>query len=251
MSRLRTKNISIIKIFINTLGIDNVIIRLMLEIQANKKKVDKNEKVNKEKKKESDNNKRYLSEKKVFVLGVINYNNLLRPDFLLKHILEEISLFSVSTVILLLQGLRTKDLCLFEHCLNVDDKRTIYNTCRQLPVLDVIRLLKVLLKKIRIKAIRNWEPLKWIRAIIIHHTSYLIVVPGAQLQMKNLYSTIENRLHIYRPLLTLIGRLDFIISQIQISNEIVKISNEEKNKVSCTLYEETSCYNSKIETEFE
>lgn len=55
----------------------------------------------------------------------------------------------------------------------------------------------------------------WIKEILTRHTTVLLRTPTLAKSLTNLYSTIENRVGIFRKLTKLSGRLDLLLSQLE------------------------------------
>lgn len=118
-----------------------------------------------------------------------------------------------SLVVLLTQALRSNDRALLERCIATSNDRIITNTVRRLLPIDAAAFLRAAVERLQSKPSRGAQLATWIRAVLLHHTAYLMAAPGVQPSLAGLYQTIEARLQMHRNLLSLSGRLDLLLSQ--------------------------------------
>jgi U3 small nucleolar RNA-associated protein 5 len=118
-----------------------------------------------------------------------------------------------SLAVLLTQALRSGDRALLERCLGVGDARVVGNTVRRLLPADAAAFLRAAVERLQSKPARGQQLSAWIRAVLVHHTAYLMASPGVQAVLTSLYQTIEARLAMQRTLLSLSGRLDLLMVQ--------------------------------------
>jgi U3 small nucleolar RNA-associated protein 5 len=115
--------------------------------------------------------------------------------------------------VLLTQALRSGDRALLERCVGVSDTRVVNNTVRRLLPADAAAFLRAAVERLQSKPARGGQLAAWIRAVLVHHTAYLMASPGVQAVLTSLYQTIESRLAMQRTLLSLSGRLDLLMVQ--------------------------------------
>eukprot|EP00007_Cunea_sp_BSH-02190019_P005796 CAMPEP_0174240642 /NCGR_PEP_ID=MMETSP0417-20130205/19799_1 /TAXON_ID=242541 /ORGANISM="Mayorella sp, Strain BSH-02190019" /LENGTH=675 /DNA_ID=CAMNT_0015319763 /DNA_START=65 /DNA_END=2089 /DNA_ORIENTATION=- len=119
----------------------------------------------------------------------------------------------------LIQALNTKDQERIDSCLAVTDAHIISETVDRLPTSFVLPFLTVVVDKFRAKPNRGPVLACWIRQILIRHTAYLMTVPHLSSSLSGLYQSIDQRLGSFKKLMQLSGRLDLIMSQINIKNQ--------------------------------
>ncbi|EFJ36438.1 hypothetical protein SELMODRAFT_404454 [Selaginella moellendorffii] len=113
---------------------------------------------------------------------------------------------SDSLEVLFTQAMRSDDKSLIEQCLCVSDTKVITNTVRSLSPKDACTLLRLAISRLE-----------------------------ESLRETNMFQVVESRLHIFRPLLALSGRLDLIVAKIK-ANETSK--SVEQAEVATAVYEE-------------
>ncbi|KIY93949.1 hypothetical protein MNEG_14012 [Monoraphidium neglectum] len=118
-----------------------------------------------------------------------------------------------SLAVLLQQALRSGDRGLLERCLGLSDARVVRNSVRRLLPMDAAALLRACVERLQSRPVRGQQLAGWIRAVLLHHTAYLMAAPGVQPVLTSLYQTIEARLAMQRTLLSLSGRLDLLLAQ--------------------------------------
>lgn len=113
------------------------------------------------------------------------------------------------------QALQTKDNAMLEYCLRTHDAKIINNTIKRVSSVKVLQLLDVLVIKFEKSPARCSRLCPWIRAILLHHTAYLMTQPDLVQNLSALYQILENRLKVHDQLQKLAGRLSLVIGQIQ------------------------------------
>jgi hypothetical protein len=150
-----------------------------------------------------------------------------------------------SNLILMLEkAIKSDDHKLLEHCLGVRRERVILNTCRKLHAKDAITLLILIVKKISNRHYSEENLLVWLRAVIVYHAGSIMANLYARKQMMILSKEIEEKTSNYQNLLTLYGRLDFLITHF-CSEKIDQV----KVWGPIVSYEEPYSSDEKIETE--
>ncbi|KAG0584808.1 hypothetical protein M758_3G237500 [Ceratodon purpureus] len=120
-----------------------------------------------------------------------------------------------SLQVLLSQALKAEDNALLEQCLNVGDEKVILNTIRRLRPFEAAKFLTVAVSKMEGRPQRALGLVPWVRAVLLQHASFIMTNLTMQPVLTSLYQIIETRLSVFRPLLSLSGRLDLIMAQIQ------------------------------------
>eukprot|EP00249_Psilotum_nudum_P020003 c27515_g1_i1 orf=278-2332(+) len=119
-----------------------------------------------------------------------------------------------SLQLLLTQALLADDNLLLEQCLSVSDEKVIENTVRRLRSIEAGKFLQVSVFKMEARPKRSLMLIPWIRAVLLYHATYIMSNPSMQSILRSLYQVIDARLSVFRPLLSLSGRLDLIVAQI-------------------------------------
>ncbi|KAG0261968.1 WD repeat-containing protein 43 [Actinomortierella ambigua] len=120
---------------------------------------------------------------------------------------------------MLIQALHSNDLQLLEACLTFNNVEVIRNTVRRLPTTYVIPFLTQVIHKFQQKPNRGEALLEWIKAVLLIHTAYLMTVPDLIKKLSNFYQTLDSRVSVYSRLLNLQGRLDLVMSQIEMRQQ--------------------------------
>jgi U3 small nucleolar RNA-associated protein 5 len=92
-----------------------------------------------------------------------------------------------SLAVLLQQALRSGDKALLERCLGLSDARVVRNSVRRLLPMDAAALLRACVERLQSRPVRGQQLAGWIRAVLLHHTAYLMAAPGVQPVMTSLY----------------------------------------------------------------
>ncbi|XP_069117175.1 WD repeat-containing protein 43-like [Argopecten irradians] len=114
---------------------------------------------------------------------------------------------------LLTQGLQSKDSKIISSVLNQNDT-IIENTVRRLPVQSIIPLVQHLTVQMQGRAAGSHKMVKWIKNILVVHTSYLMTFPEVVEIFSSLYQMMDARTAAFSRLSKLQGKLDLILSQI-------------------------------------
>lgn len=87
---------------------------------------------------------------------------------------------ATSVTVLLSQALRSDDHQLLEKCFAMSNERVVKSTVQQLPPQDAARLLQVAVQRLQSSPRRGKQIATWLRALLLHHTAYLMSAPGEQ-----------------------------------------------------------------------
>jgi U3 small nucleolar RNA-associated protein 5 len=123
---------------------------------------------------------------------------------------------------MLAQAVHTGDDKMLEQCIAIGASRTnrslksntIRNTVARLAPTHVVPLVSRLINKLQGNPNRGLELIPWIRECLRQHTTHLLTTPNLASQLSTLYKIVEQRLMPRKKLLSLQGRLDLILSQV-------------------------------------
>ncbi|WAR61529.1 hypothetical protein PtB15_12B217 [Puccinia triticina] len=130
------------------------------------------------------------------------------------------------------QALKSNDTKLLETCFlqqSKNNKNLISNTIQRLPK----KLLHTLIEQITIclnrkkrgygdgltvATVRRTKTLvEWVRQILLIHMSYLLTIPTLVTQLTTLHASLQKRLKLHTKLLSLDGRLELVLNQIEMN----------------------------------
>lgn len=77
-----------------------------------------------------------------------------------------------------------------------------------------IPLIETLVRKLERRPNRAPTVCPWVRAVLVHHTAYLVSVPSLHSKLAGLHQLATRRVAILPRLMGLAGRLDLVLSQI-------------------------------------
>ncbi|KXZ42694.1 hypothetical protein GPECTOR_124g494 [Gonium pectorale] len=116
-----------------------------------------------------------------------------------------------SLSVLLTQAIRSNDRALLERVLATSSPAVIANTVARIVPLDAALFLKAAVDRLVSKPNRAVQLVPWIRALLHHHTAYLMSAPGVQPALTSLFQAIDARVKLHDPLLRLYGRLGLVL----------------------------------------
>ncbi|KIP01713.1 hypothetical protein PHLGIDRAFT_112841 [Phlebiopsis gigantea 11061_1 CR5-6] len=129
----------------------------------------------------------------------------------------------------LIQALHSSDSGLLETCLAHSNASLIQNTVKRLPPQLAVPLVVACVERLgRGKAVgrgkgggagagaqRGTGLVRWVRAVLVVHGAHLLTMPDLVARLSGLHATLTSRLALQESLLSLSGRLDLVISQIE------------------------------------
>ncbi|KIK30563.1 hypothetical protein PISMIDRAFT_87254 [Pisolithus microcarpus 441] len=129
----------------------------------------------------------------------------------------------------LIQALHSSDSRLLETCLNHSDTSLIRNTVRRLPPQLCLPLLLACVERLArgaraanmkgggggASSQRAMMLITWIKTTLTVHSSHLITMPDLVARLAGLHATLTSRLALQDSLLSLNGKLDMVLSQIE------------------------------------
>jgi len=137
----------------------------------------------------------------------------------------------------LVQALHSSDTRLLETCLQNSDPKVIRSTVRRLPNQLVLPLVESLVERLSRKrqgfgmgtggvdASRGFTLVDWLRHVLTIHLAYLVTVPALVSRLASLHSTLDSRTTYHSQLLALNGRLDLVVSQIDVRSNSLATSS--------------------------
>ncbi|KAG7401496.1 Hsp90 cochaperone shq1 [Phytophthora boehmeriae] len=112
------------------------------------------------------------------------------------------------------QALQARDNALLEYCLRTRDAKIVARTVARVPASRVLTLLEVVVRKLERAPARCARLCPWLRAVLLHHTAYLVAQPDLVSSLSGLYQLLETRLQVHGQLQKLAGRLSLVLGQI-------------------------------------
>jgi len=130
----------------------------------------------------------------------------------------------------LTQALHSSDARLLETCLAHSDQTIIRNTVQRLPPQLAVPLVTACVERLGrghrganlkgggggASAQRGSALIRWVKAVLVVHTAHLMNIPDLVARLSGLHATLSSRLLLQDRLLTLNGRLDLVLSQIDL-----------------------------------
>lgn len=137
---------------------------------------------------------------------------------------------------LLIQGLHSRDEKILDRVFSCGEGTTVLKTVQRLPIEAVMPLLKELHQRLHEKWKMNPLLLKWLRAILSSHMSYLTTCSDLNSLLSPLYQIMDARVGLFQKITHLKGRMDFIMSQV----ESQKASNFASTESAVLTYQDDS-----------
>ncbi|KAF8665080.1 hypothetical protein AX16_000548 [Volvariella volvacea WC 439] len=134
----------------------------------------------------------------------------------------------------LIQALHSSDSRLVETCLSHSDPTLIRNTVRRLPPQLAVPLINACVERLGrgkragsgkgggagSSAQRGMGLITWVRTVLAVHSGHLMTIPDLVARLSGLHSTLTARLALHESLLTLSGKLDMVLSQIEMRSSV-------------------------------
>ncbi|PIL30894.1 hypothetical protein GSI_07063 [Ganoderma sinense ZZ0214-1] len=129
----------------------------------------------------------------------------------------------------LIQALHSSDTRLLETCLAHSDTTLIRNTVRRLPPQLAVPLVTACVERLGrgargntlkgggggASSQRGTALINWVKAVLTTHSGHLMTMPDLVARLSGLHATLTQRLTLQESLLSLSGRLDMVMSQIE------------------------------------
>ncbi|OWZ20940.1 hypothetical protein PHMEG_0004584 [Phytophthora megakarya] len=116
------------------------------------------------------------------------------------------------------QALQARDNALLEYCLRTRDVKVVGRTVARVSASRVLALLEVIVRKLERSPNRFARLCPWLRAVLLHHTAYLVAQPDLVPSLSALYQLLETRLQVHEQMQKLSGRLALVLGQIHVNN---------------------------------
>lgn len=124
------------------------------------------------------------------------------------------SLQTDNFAVLLVQGLESNDPDILNKVLQTRNEVVIKKTVARLPLPTVLPLVNELTKRLQGHPYSAILMVRWLKAVLMHHTSYLSSLPDLVTQLGVLYHMIESRVKMFHKLSKLHGKLYLLITQV-------------------------------------
>ncbi|KAK0500631.1 WD40-repeat-containing domain protein [Armillaria luteobubalina] len=144
----------------------------------------------------------------------------------------------------LLQALHSSDSKLMETCLAHSDPVLIRNTVKALPPQLAVPLLTACMERLGrgagannmkgggggASSQRGTTLIAWVKTVLVVHSGHLMTMPDLVARLSGLHATLTARIALQESLLSLSGRLDMVLSQIEMRSSAAPASLVPKKK---------------------
>ncbi|XP_067469840.1 WD repeat-containing protein 43 isoform X1 [Thunnus thynnus] len=148
------------------------------------------------------------------------------------------SLQTDNFAVLLVQGLESNDANILNKVFQTRKEMVIKKTVARLPLPAVLPLVEEITKRLQGHPFTAVLMVRWLKAVLMHHTSYLASLPDLVTQLGVLYHMIESRVKMFHKLTKLHGKLYLLMTQVATSdssNTVTDVDHAAK-----LVYEEES-----------
>ncbi|XP_054470040.1 WD repeat-containing protein 43 [Anoplopoma fimbria] len=148
------------------------------------------------------------------------------------------SLQTDNFAVLLVQGLESSDANILNKVFQTRKDMVIKKTVARLPLPAVLPLVEEITKRLQGHPFTAVLMVRWLKAVLMHHTSYLASLPDLVTQLGVLYHMIESRVKMFHKLTKLHGKLYLLMTQVATgdsSNTVTVVDHTAK-----LVYEEES-----------
>ncbi|XP_071327226.1 WD repeat-containing protein 43 [Trachinotus anak] len=148
------------------------------------------------------------------------------------------SLQTDNFAVLLVQGLESNDSNILNKVFQTRKEVVIKKTVARLPLPAVLPLVEEITKRLQGHPFTAVLMVRWLKAVLMHHTSYLASLPDLVTQLGVLYHMIESRVKMFHKLTKLHGKLYLLMTQVATSdssNTVTDVDHTAK-----LVYEEES-----------
>uniref|UniRef100_A0A3P8RJQ2 WD repeat domain 43 n=1 Tax=Amphiprion percula TaxID=161767 RepID=A0A3P8RJQ2_AMPPE len=148
------------------------------------------------------------------------------------------SLQTDNFAVLLVQGLESNDASILNKVLQTRKEMVIKKTVARLPLPAVLPLVEELTKRLQGHPFTAVLIVRWLKAVLMHHTSYLASLPDLVTKLGVLYHMIESRVKMFHKLTKLHGKLYLLTTQVATSDSSNTVSDVDHTAK--LVYEEES-----------
>ncbi|KAF7306498.1 Utp12 domain-containing protein [Mycena indigotica] len=134
----------------------------------------------------------------------------------------------------LIQALHSSDTRLLETCLAHSDQTLIRNTIRRLPPQLAVPLVSACVERLGrgaraanmkgggggASSQRGTTLIVWVKTVLAVHSGHLMTMPDLVARLAGLHATLSSRLALQENLLSLSGRLDMVLAQIEMRSSV-------------------------------
>ncbi|CAF0715067.1 unnamed protein product [Brachionus calyciflorus] len=149
-------------------------------------------------------------------------------------------------LVLLVQGLQSNDSKMLNHILQHKNDKVIAKTVRMLPTNYVVQLIKELNKRLQGHAQSGLGLIKWLKSVLMIHTSYLMSYPDLIESLGSVYEMMNARTKLFPQLSKLQGKLQLVMSQVTSQAEDLPSGND---KEPLLYYQDSTSEDEQIEDE--
>ncbi|XP_005738818.1 WD repeat-containing protein 43 [Pundamilia nyererei] len=135
------------------------------------------------------------------------------------------SLTTDNFAVLLVQGLESNDASILNKVFQTRKEMVIKKTVARLPLSAVLPLVEELTKRLQGHPFTAALMVRWLKAVLMHHTSYLASLPDLVTQLGVLYHMIESRVKMFHKLTKLDGKLYLLMTQMATSDRSNVVSD--------------------------
>ncbi|KAM4770744.1 WD repeat-containing protein 43 isoform 2-T2 [Rhinophrynus dorsalis] len=139
--------------------------------------------------------------------------------------------------VLLVQGLESNDGNILNKVFQTKNDSLIRKTVARIPVHAVVPLVHELTNRLQGQPFSAILMVRWLKAVLVLHASYLSTLPDLVPQLGTLYQLMETRVKTLQKLSRLNGKLYLLITQVAACEKAERIDTNQKAKL---VYEEES-----------
>ncbi|XP_022072511.1 WD repeat-containing protein 43 [Acanthochromis polyacanthus] len=148
------------------------------------------------------------------------------------------SLQTDNFAVLLVQGLESNDASILNKVFQTRKEMVIKKTVARLPLPAVLPLVEELTKRLQGHPFTAVLMVRWLKAVLMHHTSYLASLPDLVTKLGVLYHMIESRVKMFHKLTKLHGKLYLLTTQVATNDSSNTVSDVDHTAK--LVYEEES-----------
>lgn len=148
------------------------------------------------------------------------------------------SLQTDNFAVLLVQGLESKDANILNKVFQTRKDVVIKKTVARIPLPAVLPLVEEITKRLQGHPFMAALMVRWLKAVIMHHTSYLASLPDLVSQLGVLYHMIESRVRMFHKLTKLHGKLYLLMTQVATNDSSKAVTDVDRTAK--LVYEEES-----------
>ncbi|XP_061824438.1 WD repeat-containing protein 43 [Nerophis lumbriciformis] len=141
--------------------------------------------------------------------------------------------------VLLVQGLESSDCNILNKVFQTHKDMLIKKTVARLPLPAVLPLVEEITRRLQGNPYSALLMVRWLKAVLLHHTSYLSSLPDLVSQLGVLYHMIESRVKMFHKLTKLNGKLSLLVIQ-EATGTKRNVASEVDHKAKLVYEEESS-----------